>query len=1352
MKKKGFSGKKAVAVGSAVVMLASSSFNFPVASAADTTSNIQVKLEQLDSTYGKSTLDKLREKLDTNAQTKYKDSDMVSVIVELKEKSLLDNYTASNSNVSASKAKTFEKYMETSKARSAARKIQKEQNSTISSIEKTVDDDSELTVLYQYSTVMNGFAVRVKYGELKNIKELSNVKAAYVAPVFDRPEPIDDKQMSSSGKMIHADTTWDLNLKGEDTVVAILDTGLDTKHDAFQTAPSKTRVTSDMVQSVIDTKTLNADITKASSVYVNEKVPYAYDYADVDPDVNPTDKSLANGNSHGTHVAGTVAAKSTEVTGVAPEAQLMVMKVFPDASSGAATEDIVAALDDAVELGADVINMSLGSDSGFTEEGEESVSKIYDRITEAGVSLSVSAGNSNSLSENNARNGSALASNPDTAVVGSPSTYSASTSVASVINNVLHSSYFELAGKKVTYDESAKGSEPRLSKFADQTVDYVVVPKNGEVKDYEGIDVKGKVALVTRGGITFTEKVQNAAANGATAVIICNNQAGTISMSIEADAYTIPAVSITKVDGEDLKAAKTKKLDIKAGVLQTDLSEGTQMSDFSSWGVSPNLDLKPEIAAPGGHIYSTLPFNTYGDMSGTSMAAPHISGTYALVKEYIKSQSAFSGLTNEEIGKLATQLLMSTSNPTKNASGVLYAPRQQGSGIVNVYNAVSTKAYLYTDTAVEENNKPKLNLYDDVNKTGKFTQSFHIKNISDKAVTYKINNTSLAEIVKNADGELVLAETEKDVSNQVAMDVAVTDAGFNNGEITVNGGKDAQVTVTFTMNDELKNYYDANLANGGFFEGFVQLDGDGADLSIPYLGFYGDWTKAPLFDAGSVYDYNEYSQAPHAALSDKEYLGVNLFDDLTGELIYNSLSPFLYGEYYAQALKPDVNKIAISPNSDGIADSLKYMQLGLLRNAKALTYEIKDENNNVVKSGESKYERKSTYYNTAVMPTELEVNFTGKDKSGKVLANNSVYTVTVKGDIDYDKHASNNVNNTISIPVTIDTEAPSVLDAVLGSKDGKTYLTVKASDNQFLSCVEVGTVEDGKRVAIHKKVVNEETKNAVTDMQFDVTEAYKKSGKDTKFYIDTYDYAFNEAVFGLLIVEVPVETPTAAPTTKPTTAPTTKPTTKPTTAPTTKPTTKPVTKPGKVTGVTAKAQETNSVTLSWKKQNGVSGYDVYAYNAAKKSYVKVAAANAKTNSAKVTKISGKKLTAATNYSFKVRAYKTVNGKKVTGEYSNVFTTATRPSKTTLSVKAKTRKAQLSWKKVSGVNGYEVFVSTKKSSGFKKVKTITNKSTVKYTKTGLRKNKTYYFKVRSYKTVNGKKIYSSCSTVKAARIR
>lgn len=184
--------------------------------------------------------------------------------------------------------------------------------------------------------------------------------------------------------------------------------------------------------------------------------------------------------------------------------------------------------------------------------------------------------------------------------------------------------------------------------------------------------------------------------------------------------------------------------------------------------------------------------------------------------------------------------------------------------------------------------------------------------------------------------------------------------------------------------------------------------------------------------------------------------------------------------------------------------------------------------------------------------------------------------------------------------------------------------------------------------------------------------------------------------------------------------------------------------PNKVTGLKAKRQDTKSITLNWSKTIGATGYTVQKYDTSKKKWV-----NVKTTKNNSLKITG--LKAGTTYKFKVRAYKTVSNKKYYGVISSTLTTGTKTKTPTARVKAGKKKATISWKKVSGATGYQVQMSTKKNRGYKTIKTTKGK-TVSYTKTKLKKGKRYYFKVRTYKTINGKKIYSSYSKIVSVKIR
>lgn len=183
------------------------------------------------------------------------------------------------------------------------------------------------------------------------------------------------------------------------------------------------------------------------------------------------------------------------------------------------------------------------------------------------------------------------------------------------------------------------------------------------------------------------------------------------------------------------------------------------------------------------------------------------------------------------------------------------------------------------------------------------------------------------------------------------------------------------------------------------------------------------------------------------------------------------------------------------------------------------------------------------------------------------------------------------------------------------------------------------------------------------------------------------------------------------------------------------------------TSVKAASAAYNKVKISWKKVSGVSGYEVYQYNAKTKKYVKVA-------TVKGTSYTKSGLTTGTSYSYKVRAYKTVNKKNVYGSYSKAVKAAPSLSKVsgikTVNVSGKVVK--VTWKKVSGASGYKLYRSTKKNGSYKLVKTVKGSKTVKYTNKKLKKGKTYFYKVRAYKTVGKKKVYGSYSSYKSVKVR
>jgi len=174
------------------------------------------------------------------------------------------------------------------------------------------------------------------------------------------------------------------------------------------------------------------------------------------------------------------------------------------------------------------------------------------------------------------------------------------------------------------------------------------------------------------------------------------------------------------------------------------------------------------------------------------------------------------------------------------------------------------------------------------------------------------------------------------------------------------------------------------------------------------------------------------------------------------------------------------------------------------------------------------------------------------------------------------------------------------------------------------------------------------------------------------------------------------------------------------------------------------SNSTSSIKITYSKVTGASGYDIYVSTTKKHYY---------TNK---TSYTFSKLSAGKAYSYKIRPYVTVNGKKVYGEYSSYLKTGTKPKKVTLSkvTSPKSKQLKITWKKLSASTGYQVQYSTSSKFTAKTTKsaTVSKNSTTSKTVKKLKGKKKYYARVRAYKTVNGKKIYGAWSSVKSVKTK
>ncbi len=340
-------------------------------------------------------------------------SEPVTLIVEVAGETLFDN------------DRTFENYLGTKNAVSTEKKIRSMQLDVLDEINESVSASSDIG--YVYTAVFNGFSIEAPENSIDEIKALPGVKNVYIAKTRQIPE----FSASSAEELTSATTFYESEYKGQGQAIAILDAGCDTSHEYFSLAPESPKYTMDDIDTILKTHTTNANVTSANQVYKSAKIPYAFNYS------NHSSDTYYENQSHGTHVAGIAAGNGghypngDDLHGVAPEAQLLILSITDE--NGSFTDDaLLAAINDAVILGADTMNMSF-STPYQDPAADNLLYTVLENAQNAGVALFASAGNSGVGYEGKAP----FTTNPDYSTAGTPQGYSFITSVASSDNKGL---------------------------------------------------------------------------------------------------------------------------------------------------------------------------------------------------------------------------------------------------------------------------------------------------------------------------------------------------------------------------------------------------------------------------------------------------------------------------------------------------------------------------------------------------------------------------------------------------------------------------------------------------------------------------------------------------------------------------------------------------------------------------------------------------------------------------------------------------------------------------------------------------------------------------------------------------
>ena len=721
-------------------------------------------------------------------ESKYNPTDLVRVSIVLEDKSTVQaGYATMN-------------IAQNAEAMAYSRSLQAKQETMAQTISTQALDGKKLDVVWNLTLVGNIISANVAYGRIPAIERIDGVREVVIENTYEpcvvERETVAQPQMYASIGMVGSSLVWTGGYTGAGSRIAVIDTGTDTDHQSLdngaflyaleQNALAKGVSYADYVAGLdlLDAQEIAAVLQNlniyeqdstllVSELYLNEKLPFAVNYIDSSSRRLVVDHESDQQGEHGSHVAGIATANryipsgdgyadaldTVLMAGMAPDAQLITMKVF-GYNGGPTDADYMAAIEDAILLGCDAVNLSLGS-SVAGDSFNTVYSELLSYMTRTDTVVVASAGNSGTWADATTF-GYLYSDDVGFDTVGAPGSYNNLLAVASVENDGGVGPAIKAAGSTMFYGEVTGYGNTALATL-DSTAaktgteyDYIFIDGLGYTEDYTGMDLTGKIVFCSRGSLNFAVKANNAMALGAAAVIVYNNASGGVfGMNLSGLSYAKPCVSLSQEDAARIRSASaaqetagglayyTGKMTVygrNVGVMGN--SEYYTMSSFSSWGVPGDISIKPEITAPGGSIYSLYGATPNGGgtdqyelMSGTSMAAPAVTGMVALLSQYLRE----SGLAEQEgmrVRTLAQSLLMSTAVPMYDelSGGNYYPVMQQGAGLARVDLAAAADTYILVDGQAD--GKVKAELGDDPDRTGVYEFTFSLNNLTAEEKSY----------------------------------------------------------------------------------------------------------------------------------------------------------------------------------------------------------------------------------------------------------------------------------------------------------------------------------------------------------------------------------------------------------------------------------------------------------------------------------------------------------------------------------------------------------------------------------------------------------------------------------------
>ena len=653
----------------------------------------------------------------------------------------------------------------------------------------------EFSERYVFGRLWRGVSVNASADAAGRLRRLASVRAVFpVVTMSLAPVETASPELAHALVMTGADVAQNAGWTGLGVKVGVMDTGIDYHHPDLGGGfgPGARVVTGyDFVGDRYDASGSGGAL-----------IPH--------PDNDPDDC-----NSHGTHVAGIIGASGNPAVGgargVAPGVTFGAYRVF--GCDGSTSADImIAAMERALADGMQVLNISIGS--AFQTWPQYPTAVAADALVDAGMVVVTSIGNSGA-------NGLYSASAPGVGrkVIGTASFENTHINVASFIANpggkvIGYTTLSGPAGVPGPPPPPTSGTSPAIVYVGRGCADGDLVAAGSQPDAYLA-DPAGKVALITRGVCSFNEKYARAAQAGAAGVIIENNAPGIFFGGFTVG-LNIFGLGISREDGAALKALAASTVTTATWTSdRIDVANPTagRASSFTSFGLNAELELKPDIGAPGGFIRSTVPLEmgAYDTISGTSMASPHVAGAVALLLEAKPSTSP----------SMVRTILQNSADPIPfvSAATFLEVVHRQGAGMIDIDDAI------VSDTLLTPG---KISLGEGTGGT----RPLSITNSSTETRTYALSHEAAVSTFGSTFGPSFTTLAGSAVFSREGAIVT---------SIEVESG--ATVTLDVTVSTP-------TLANGVVYGGYLKVSAAGRDYRVPYAGFWGDYQGIRVLAAG----------------------------------------------------------------------------------------------------------------------------------------------------------------------------------------------------------------------------------------------------------------------------------------------------------------------------------------------------------------------------------------------------------------------------------------------------------------------------------------------------------------------